>query len=88
MDQTQTTQTQQNNPVTNDFNITKQVNPSTLPTNQISNDLDALKKAEEISSPTPSSPSLTQPIQKKTISDPNIPQELTALHVQNPFTGE
>ncbi|MCC7289684.1 hypothetical protein IT417_00300 [bacterium] len=86
-----TTQTppQANNPITNDYLVTTQVNPSTLPADLVSSDLDAIKAAETSMQDKSSNQTLNAPpkARPKPKLDPNIPQELQALQLKNPFKG-
>lgn len=86
MDQTQQ---QNNNQITDDFNVTVKVDPSTLPQNQVSDDLNALKQAETFMTGKVSDTQLNVPKPKpQSIFRTNQPQELQALQLKNPFRGE
>lgn len=77
---------QTNNSVSNDVNVTTAVNTSSIPIDQLNNDLNALKEAEgEL---TIDDTKKNSPILPKMKVDPNAPQELIALKLKNPFIGE
>lgn len=73
-----------NNQVSNDIHVTVQVDPSSLSTGQLNQDLEKLKKAEERLSPSTTLVPNTSNIQ----DDSNTPKELLALKLKNPFKGE
>ncbi|MCK9368783.1 hypothetical protein M0R04_02280 [Candidatus Dojkabacteria bacterium] len=78
---------QNNNSVTDDVNVTQQINTGSICQNQLNEDLNKLKVAEEELGPNEDAKK-TAPILPKMKIDPNTPQELIALKLKNPFIGE
>lgn len=89
--------TQTNNMVTNGYLLTTQVNPASIPQDQKKNDLDVLKSAEDFMTGKSDTAKLSSPLnmprgvvpaQPTTSVVTNLPQELIALRLKNPFRGE
>lgn len=96
-------QTTQTNSVNDGYNVTTKVDPSSLPTKQVNNDLDALKQAENfMTGRLSTNATLNKPITNKdalikpkasgspitTVADSDKDQVLKALSLKNPFKGE
>lgn len=96
-------QTTQTNSVSDGYNVTTKVDPSSLPTTQINTDLEKLKQAETFMTGRLSTNSnLNNPIMRKdalaspkesdtaisSVADSDKDQVLKALSLKNPFKGE
>ena len=103
MDQTNQQTLQTNNTASDGYLVTQKVDPSSLPTNQVNKDLDALKKAEAFmtgrlsTNATLNNPIVikdrlnrkqTAPTAISTVADSDKDQVLKALALKNPFRGE
>jgi hypothetical protein len=76
------------NPLANDLHVSTQVDPSQLSKAQVTDDLSALLDAEKQLTESPKSTSLNTPKPKPSVFNSNLPQELQALQLKNPFKGE